>query len=393
MKFDPKYLLALLVPLSFWCGSRFINEMASYPWQKVSCTVKSSEIVVPDDNSKLRNRAQVIFSCDDPTVGIYNWKDFAEQSEAQKLLDQYKVGSTVTGYKKGSEIKLWRKPIWLSGLYLIPIALLIFSLHKVIPKVPPRKIATTPQSQSIVIKAPVLNQSSAIVLDDASQKSDWKQMYVVQSLQNVSGLKPRHAQMWQFIGLLAGGIILSAISAFAGFRAYQTFQSGGSPGCAAAIAPFTALAAIGVLRRSIQQMLGLLNPRPDVQSSSPSVWPGGFLDLSWRYEGKIGTARKIIFSLVGIEKIEVKEKTGNTYKYSKEEGISARYPIHESSEAYEIREGRARIKIPENIMHSLNYGPMKIEWKLKVEVQIGFWADLHEEYPIQIQPVPISGRV
>jgi hypothetical protein len=114
--------------------------------------------------------------------------------------------------------------------------------------------------------------------------------------------------------------------------------------------------------------------------------------LTWRYEGKIGTARKIIFSLVGNEKIEVKEKRGNTYKYSKEEGMSARFPIHESSEAYEIREGRARIKIPENIMHSLNLGSMKIEWKLKVEVQIGYWADLHEEYPIQIQPVPISGR-
>jgi hypothetical protein len=393
MKFDPKYFLALLVPLSFWCGARFVNEMASYPWEKVSCTVKSSEIVVPDDNSKLRNRAQIIFSCDDPNVGIYNWKDFAEQSEAQNFLQQYRVGSTVTGYKKGSEIKLWRKPIWMSGIYLLPIALLISLLHKVIPKVTPRRPVPKRRDQDTVIKAPVLNQSAAIVLDDASQKTDWRQMYSAENLQNVSGLKPRHAQMWQFIGRLAGAIVLSAISIFAGFRAYQTFKARGSPGCAAAIAPFTALAAIGMLRRAIQQLLGLLNPRPYVQSSSPSIWPGGFLDLSWRYEGKIGTARKIIFSLVGIEKIEIKEKSGNTYKYSKEEGSTAQYSIHESNEIYEIREGRARIKIPENIMHSLNYGSMKIEWKLKVEVQIGYWADLHEEYPIQIQPVPILGKV
>jgi len=390
MKFDPKYLLVFLVPLSFWCGARFINEMASYPWQKVSCTVKSSEIVVPDDNSKLRNRAQIIFSCDDPTVGIYNWKDFAEQSEAQKFLDQYKVGSIVIGYKNGNEIKLWRKPIWMSSFYLVPIVLLIFLLHKIVPKGPARSVAAPRQSQAIVIKAPAFNQSSAIVLDDASQ--NWKTIYGVQNLQSISGLKPRHAQMWQSIGLLAAAIIFSAISAFAGLRAYKTFKSGDSPGCAAALAPFTALIAIGLVRRSIQQFLGLLNPRPNVQSSSPTIWPGGNLDLSWRYEGKIGTARKIIFSLVGIEKIEVKEKSGNTYKYSKEEGTSAHYPIHESSEAYEIREGRARIKIPENIMHSLNFGSMKIEWKLKVEVQIGYWADLHEEYAIQIQPVPISGR-
>lgn len=391
MKFDPKYFLVFLVPLSFWCGARFINEMASYPWQKVSCTVKSSEIVVPDDNSKLRNRAQIIFSCGDPTVGIYNWKDFAEQSEAQKLLDQYKVGSTVTGYKNGNEIKLWRKPIWLSGLYLIPIGLLIFSLHKIVPKKTPQRAVAARQSQPIVIKAPAFNQSSAIVLEDPAQ--NWQSMYGAQNLQNISGLKPRHSQMWQSIGLLAAAIIFSGISVFAGLRAYKTFKSGDSPGCATALAPFTALIAIGLIRRSIQQFLGLLNPRPDIQSSSPIIWPGGFLDLSWRYEGKIGTARKIIFSLVGIEKIEVKEKSGNTYKYSKEEGTSAHYPIHESSEAYEIREGRARIKIPENIMHSLNYGSMKIEWKLKVEVQIGYWADLHEEYPIVIQPVPASGRV
>jgi hypothetical protein len=392
MKFDPKYLLAFLVPISFLCGAGFVNEMASYPWQKVSCTVKSSEVVTPDDNSKLRNRAQIIFSCDDPTVGIYNWKDFAERSEAQKFLDLYKVGSTVTGYKKGSEIKLWRKPIWISGLYLVPIALLIFSLRKIVPKVPPRKIATR-QSQSIVIKAPAFDQSSAIVLDDASERSDWKKMYGIENLQNISGLKPRQAQMWLFIGLLSGAIVIAAISIFAGLSAYKTFKSGDSPGCAAAVAPFTALMAFGLIRRSVQQLLGLLNPRPYVQSSSPSIWPGGFLDLSWRYEGKIGTARKIIFSLIGNEKIEVKEKSGNTYKYSKEEGSSAQFRIHESSEAYEIREGRARIKIPENIMHSLNYGSMKIEWKLKVEVQIGYWADLHEEYPIQIQPVPISGKV
>jgi hypothetical protein len=393
MKFDPKYLMVLLVPLSFWCGARFVNEMASYPWQKVSCTVKSSEIVVPDDNSKLRNRAQVIFSCDDPSVGIYNWKDFAERSEAQKLLDQYKVGSTVTGYKKGIEIKLWRKPIWMSGLYLIPIALLIFSLHKIVPKKMSQRAVSPWKTPTIAIKSPAFNQSSAIVLDDASQKNDWKKLYGAENLQNISGLKPRHAQMWQAIGLLAGAIIVSAVSVFAAVRAYKAFKSGDSPGCAAVVAPFAVLMAIGFIRRSIQQLLGLLNPRPYVQSSSPSIWPGGFLDLSWRYEGKIGTARKIIFSLVGIEKIEVKEKSGNTYKYTKDEGSSACYQIHESSEAFEIREGRARIKVPENIMHSLNYGFMKIEWKLKVEVQIGYWADLHEEYPIQIQPVPISGRV
>jgi hypothetical protein len=390
MKFDPKYLLVFLVPISFWCGARFINEMASYPWQKVSCTVKSSEIVVPDDNSKLRNRAQIIFSCDDPSVGIHNWKDFAEQSEAQKLLDQYKVGSTVAGYKNGSEIKLWRKPLWMSGIYLIPIALLIFSLHKVVPKKASQRAVRPWQNPPIAIKSPAFNQSSAIVLDDASQK--WQSMYGAQNLQNITGLKPRHAQMWQSIGLLAAAIVFSGISVFAALRAYKTFKSGDSPGCAVAIAPFTAFIALGLMRRSIQQFLGLLNPRPNIQSSSPTIWPGGFLDLSWRYEGKIGTARKILFSLIGIEKIEVKEKSGNTYKYSKEEGTSAHYPIHESSDAYEIREGRARIKIPENIMHSLNHGSMKIEWKLKVEVQIGYWADLHEEYPILIQPVPISGR-
>ncbi len=392
MKFDLKYLLVLLVPLSFYCGSRFVNELISYPFEKVSCTVKSSEIVVPDDNSKLRNRAQIIFSCDDPSVGIYNWKDFAEESKAREFLNQYKVGSTVTGYKKGSEIKLWRKPLWWFGGYLIPIALLIFSLNKVVPKKSRPQRVLAPQEQRMIIKSPVFDQSSAIDLEDASEKNDWKSMFGVEDLQKTTGLKPRHAQLWQSIGLLAGAIVLSAISIFAGFRAYKTFKSGDSAGCAAALAPFTALAAIGLLRRAIQQLLGLLNPRPDVQSSSPSVWPGGFLDLSWRYEGKIGTARKIVFSLVGIEKIEVKEKSGNTYKYSKQESSTVHYPIHESSDSYDIREGRARIKIPENIMHSLNFGSTKIEWKLRVEVQIGYWADLHEEYPIRIQPVPISAR-
>jgi hypothetical protein len=386
MKFEFKYLLILLIPLSLFCGSRLINGVINYPFEKVSCTIKSAEIVAPDDNSKLNHRAQIIFSCDDPTVGIYNWKDFAEKSKAQEFLDQYKPGSTVTGYMKGSEINLWRKPLWIFGIYLIPIALLIFALKKVVPKERVQPVST-PQSQRPKIKSPVFNQASAIVLEETS---NWKITFGDEDLQKVTGLKPRRVQQWQFIGLLAGAIVLSVISAFTGMHAYRVFKAGGSAGCATAVAPFTALAAIGMIRRAIQQLLGLLNPRPYVQSGSPSIWPGGFLDLTWRYEGKIGTARKIIFSLVGTEIIEVKEHSGGTYKYSKEEGKTAVIPIYDSSATYDIREGRARIQIPENIMHSLNYDSMKIGWKLRVEVQIGYWADLHEEYPIRIQPVPIS---
>ncbi|HSE40648.1 MAG TPA: hypothetical protein VLH08_07755, partial [Acidobacteriota bacterium] len=63
--------------------------------------------------------------------------------------------------------------------------------------------------------------------------------------------------------------------------------------------------------------------------------------------------------------------------------------IHEVTQQFEIRDGRARVKIPERLMHSFHFGFSKIVWTLRVEVKIGGWADLHEEYPIMIEPAPV----
>ncbi len=320
------------------------------------------------------------------------WEDFAEPSKAEEFLGRYGPGATVTGFKKGSEITLTRTPLWHFPLYLIPFTWLVFALGKARIYLKARHDAhiQTDKTVSSGRKAPTFDQSAAVPLEDVSQQVEWKRMFGSEISPNISGLKPRRAQLIQFIGILAGALILSGVTVFASFSAYKTWKSGQTAGCAVAAAPFLALATLGSIRRAITQLLGLLNPRPYVQSGSQSVWPGGFLDLTWRYEGKIGTARKIIFSLIGSEKIEIKEQSRGTYKYSKESGSSKKVPLHECSQAYEIREGRARVKIPENIMHSFHYGSIKIEWMLKVEVQIGFWADLHEEYAIQVRPLPLS---
>ncbi len=131
-RFPFEYFLIVLVPLSLFCGARFVKEITKYPWETVSCEIKRGYIEPNTESTatKLPHRAEIVYSCDNPSVGIFMWDDFATEQEAQGFLDRYKPGSTVTGYKSGSEIKLIRKPVWLLPAYLIPIFLMFFVAAK-----------------------------------------------------------------------------------------------------------------------------------------------------------------------------------------------------------------------------------------------------------------------
>ena len=400
-RFPFEYFLIVLVPLSLFCGARFVKEIAKYPWETVSCEIKRGYIEPNTESTaiKLPHRAEIVYSCDNPSVGIFMWDDFATEQEAQGFLDRYKPGSTVTGYKSGSEIKLIRKPVWLLPAYLIPIFLMFFVVAKLKKKesqikseVASQALVATQKKKEQISRLPqnvkTFDQASATPLENRSGTEEWKEMLGTD--QNRSPLKPRRAQLMQFVGMLVLLVILLGLTFWASFSAYKTWKAGQQAGCGLAAAPFLAFACARVLINVIRQLLGLVNPRPDVKLSSASTWPGGSMDLSWRYEGKIGGAKKIIFILVGREYGIEQQTTKGKTRYTSKQVDSVMLPIYETVQIFEIRDGRTRIKIPANLMHSFFFGYSKIEWLLRVEVKIGGWADVHEEYPIVIQPSPIS---
>jgi hypothetical protein len=397
--FQFEYLLAILLPLAFYFGVRFVSELVEYPWKSVPCVIKSGFIEPNPEKtaSKLPHRANVIFSCENPNQGTYMWRDFATLPEAQAFLDRYPPGQEVTGYKSKGNETLIRKPIYSLGVYLIPMAALGFVAIKILNQVSRAKkemIAQLDaydekkkQTRQISRNVQKFDQSSAIQLEDRSQTEEWKEMFGSDA--NLSGLKPRRAQLMQFFGMLVLFVILVSITLWASFSAYKTWKAGQEAGCALAAAPFLAFGSVRVLFGLIRQLLGLVNPRPQVQLSSVSVWPGGSIDLSWRYEGKVGGAKKLLFILVGREYTHTEERHKGRTRHTSKLAATSKVSIHEATQAFEIRDGRARIRIPEGLMHTFHFGFTKIEWILRVEVKIAGWADVHEEYPIIIQPAPL----
>jgi hypothetical protein len=397
--FKSEYLLPFLLPLIFYSGFKFVKGLIDYPWQSVPCVIKSGFIEPNPEKtaSKLPHRANVIFSCDRPNVGTYMWRDFATEQEAQTFLQHYPPGSNITGYGSGTEQTLIRKPLWHVFLYLIPVGLAGFFIKKISAQISREKkqlIADLnaydekkKQLTTVSRNVPVFDQKSATALEDGSQSEEWKEM--LGQTETKTGLKPRKAQLMQFFGILLMFVIVTSLATWATITAYKTWKSAQPAGCAIAAAPFLALAGIRLLYALLRQLLGLVNPRPEVQLSSTSIWPGGSMDLSWRYEGKIGGARKLLFILVGREYVLTKEKHKGRTRHTSKHVDSTNVQIHEIKQAFEIRDGRARVKIPERLMHSFHFGFSRIEWTLRVEVKIGGWADLHEEYPIIIEPAPV----
>jgi hypothetical protein len=397
--FQFEYLLAILIPLAFYFGVRFVSELLEYPWKSVPCIITSGFIEPNPEKSaaKLPHRANVIFSCENPNQGTYMWRDFATVPEAQAFLNRYPPGKAVTGYKSKSHETLIKKPLYFLGIYLIPMAALGFVAIKILNQVSRAKKQMIDQLNDYDEKKKQVaqasrnvqkfDQSSAIQLEDRAQTEEWKEMFGSEA--NKSGLKPRRAQLMQFFGLLVLFVILVLITFWASISAYKTWTAGQEAGCALATAPFLALGSARVLFGLIRQLLGLVNPRPQVELGSASVWPGGSIDLSWRYEGKVGGAKKLLFILVGREYTHTEERHKGRTRHTSKHAGSAHVRIHESTQAFEIRDGRARIKIPDGLMHTFHFGFTKIEWVLRVEVKIGGWADIHEEYPIIIQPAPL----
>jgi hypothetical protein len=400
-RFPIEYLLIILIPLSLYSGAKFISALTNYPWEQVSCVIKSGYIEPNPESTaaKLPHRAEIVYSCDDPSVGIHMWEDYTTEQAAQGFLNRYKTGSTVVGYKSGSEVKLIRKPLWQLAAYLIPIVFTIFVGAKLKKKELRirKELASSAketgerkkeQISRLSKSVKTFDQTSATPLENKFNTEEWKEMLGTD--EQIRAFKPRRAQLMQFIGIFIMFAILLGLTLWASFSAYKTWKAGLQPGCGLAAAPFLAFASLRVLVGVLRQLMGLVNPRPDVKLSSASTYPGGTMDLSWRYEGKIGGAKKILFMLVGREYgIEKRTNKGRTTFSSKQEDL-IKIPIYETIQVFEIRDGRTRVKIPDHVMHSFYFGFTKIEWLLRVEVKIGGWADVHEEYPIVIQPAPIS---
>jgi hypothetical protein len=135
---------------------------------------------------------------------------------------------------------------------------------------------------------------------------------------------------------------------------------------------------VGVL----YQFLALFNPRPQITASAASLPLGGSIDITWKIPGRERRIKRLRIRLEGREEVQYRRGT-NTVT---DRRLFAAVDVTDARSAYEIRGGRAALKMPADAMHSFESANNKILWTLKVHGEVDKWPDVKLEFPITVLP-------
>jgi hypothetical protein len=128
--------------------------------------------------------------------------------------------------------------------------------------------------------------------------------------------------------------------------------------------------------------LALFNPRPVITASARAVPLGGSLDLSWKIPGLASRIQRLRIRLEGREEATYRRGTST----ATDKHVFARIVLVDTRSPFEIRNGRATLRMPEGLMHTFESPNNKIVWALHVTGEIDRWPDVSEEYAIVVLP-------
>jgi hypothetical protein len=195
-------------------------------------------------------------------------------------------------------------------------------------------------------------------------------------------LKPA-ASPW---GKLAGALVFAAIwngvtSIFVTIAVVSHLKGDPEWFLTIFIIPFV-LVGIGVLLYLAYSILALFNPKPVITVSSRSVRLGESLQLSWLFDGKASSLRKLTISVCGQESATYRQGT-STYTDTND---FLEIPVAEAADFFNIHRGEAEVQIPSSTMHSFESGHNKITWSINVKGEIAMWPDVNNSYPLLVLP-------
>jgi len=128
--------------------------------------------------------------------------------------------------------------------------------------------------------------------------------------------------------------------------------------------------------------LALFNPRPQLTASARAVPLGGSLDLSWKIPGLASRIKRLRIRVEGREEATYRRGTSTTT----DKHVFARIVLADTRSPFEIRNGRATLRVPGGLMHTFESPNNKIVWTLHVAGEIERWPDVSEEYSIVVLP-------
>ncbi len=171
-------------------------------------------------------------------------------------------------------------------------------------------------------------------------------------------------------GKLLGAIVAALfwngiVSIFVGAMIHAWRQGNPSYFLMIFLIPFEIVGVI-LLGTVVYQVLACFNPRVQLDLGRDVLRPGDSTDLRWKFGGRYDRITHLRITLEGREEATYRRGT-STYT---DKNVFARMELADTTQSYEIRSGRASVRIPDGVMHSLAADNNKVIWVVRVHGEI-----------------------
>lgn len=165
-----------------------------------------------------------------------------------------------------------------------------------------------------------------------------------------------------------------------------TALRGGLPSCASYglllfLIPFIIVGVV-LIGALLREVLGLLNPQATVTVSPEPARLGDWVEVQWEMRGRTHVLQQVRVYLEGRE--QATYRRGNTT--ATDTHVFATINIAQTTRAYEMDRGRARVAIPRDTMHTFKAANNRLTWHIVVHGEIPRWPDLKQDFELQVLP-------
>jgi hypothetical protein len=200
-------------------------------------------------------------------------------------------------------------------------------------------------------------------------------------------LKPESSPLGRLIGMTVVALFWNGIVSVFVWQDVKSFQSG-SPewGLTLFLVPFVAIG-LALVFGVFWSLLALANPRATLKLRSACVPLGGDLELTWELSGRTHIVERLTIHLEGVEEVTYRRGT-NT---STERNTFRKIEIVNTTDRRELEQGREKVRVPANVVHSFEAPNNKVTWSLVLNGEIRRWPDVSERYPVVVVPPELLG--
>ncbi|MCB1086999.1 MAG: DUF3592 domain-containing protein [Verrucomicrobiae bacterium] len=145
--------------------------------------------------------------------------------------------------------------------------------------------------------------------------------------------------------------------------------------------PFVVIGA-GLILGFFYQLLSLANPKPSLVLPGGPPRVGETLEVRWELQGRTSRVTRLTISLWGIESATYRRGTDTTTSHE----VFLDLPIAEAVDEMDIRQGRAQVMLPDDLMISLKLPNNEIKYELRVSGDIPLWPDISDQYDLTLLP-------